>query len=98
MIGDIVQNPFVGRDIVGRALARLSARGFDAAKTGKLASVILEELRRGLNNERDVRAEALFRTGVANGTIQFRLRLDGRNWRMPFTVETTLPMTARPLL
>lgn len=98
MISDIVQNPFVGRDIVGRALERLTARGFSAAKVGRAASVIIQELRRGLEAERDKRAEALFRDGVKDGRVQFRLRLDGRNWRMPFTVETTQSDTAPPLL
>lgn len=41
---------------------------------------------------------ALFRARVADGTIQFRLRVDGRNWQMPKEVETTLPATAVPLL
>jgi type III restriction enzyme len=30
--------------------------------------------------------------------IQFRLRLDDKNWRMPFTVETTEPETGRQLV
>jgi type III restriction enzyme len=95
---DIVPNPFVGREIVGRLLTALRARGFDDAKLGKLASLIVEELRKGLDVERTARAEALFKSEVAAGRIQFRLRLDGRNWRMPFTVETTEPDTARQLL
>src|SRR5271168_5225609 len=36
MIADIVQNPFVGREIVGRTTLRLMERGFDDAKLGKL--------------------------------------------------------------
>jgi type III restriction enzyme len=43
-------------------------------------------------------AEKLFRESVAAGRIQFRLRLDGRNWRMPFTVETMQPENAEPLM
>ena len=98
MISDIVQSPFVGREIVGRVVARLTARGFDAAKLGKLAGVILEELRKGLTAEQDARGEALFGEGVASGAVQFRLRLDDKNWRMPFSMETTLLQNARQLL
>jgi type III restriction enzyme len=98
MVSDIVLNPFVGREIVGRLLAGLGARGFDAGKLGRLASLIVEELRKGLDAERTARAEALFKAEVAAGRIQFRLRLDGRNWRMPDSVETTEPANARPLL
>ena len=98
MIADIVLNPFVGREIVGRLLSALRARGFDDAKLGWLASLIIEELRKGLDTERTARAEALFKAEVAAGRIQFRLRLDGHNWHMPFSIETTEPDTARQLV
>lgn len=98
MISDIVPNPFVGREIVGATLSALRTRGFDDAKLGLLASLIVEELRKGLDAARNARAEALFKAEVAAGRIQFRLRLDGRNWRMPFSIETTEPENARQLL
>ena len=98
MISDIVLNPFVGREIVGRHLAALRARGFDDAKLGGLASLIVEELRKGLDGERTARAKDFFKAEVTAGRIQFRLRLDGRNWHMPISVETTEPMNARQLL
>ena len=95
MVFDIVSNPFVSREIVARLLAALRARSFDDAMFGKLASLIVEELRKGLDT---ARAETLFKAEVGAGRIQFRLRLDRRNWRMPFTVETTEPNTARQLI
>ncbi|GAB1380623.1 DEAD/DEAH box helicase [Brevundimonas naejangsanensis] len=98
MISDIVPNPFVGREIVGAMITALRARGFDDAKLGLLASLIVEELRKGLDAARNARAEALFKAEVAAERIQFRLRLDGRNWRMPFGIETTEPENARQLL
>ncbi len=98
MISDIVANPFVGREIVGQLLHALETRGFDDAKIGSLTSLIIEELRRGLDTERTARAEALFKADVAGGRIQFRLRLDGKNWCMPFAIETTEADTARQLV
>lgn len=98
MVSDIVPNPFVGREIVGRLIDGLRARGFDGGKLGTLSSLIVEELRKGLDAARNARAEALFKAEVAAGRIQFRLRLDGRNWRMPFGMETTEPENARQLL
>lgn len=98
MVSDLVPNPFVAREIVGRVLAALCARGFDDAKLGMLASLIVEELRKGLDAARNEKAETLFKAEVAASRIQFRLRLDGRNWRMPFSVETTEPENARQLL
>lgn len=98
MISDIVPNPFVGREIVGATVAALRARGFDDEKLGLLASLIVEQLRKGLDAARNANAEALFKAEVAAGRIQFRLRLDGRNWRMPFSIETMEPENARQLL
>ncbi|GAN81511.1 hypothetical protein [Acidocella aminolytica] len=58
----------------------------------------MEELRNGLDAGRNGRAEVLFQAEVAAGSIQFRLRLDGRNWRIPFSIETTEPENAPQLL
>lgn len=98
MISDIVLNPFVAREIVGDLLDALRARGFNEDKLGRLGSLIATELRRGLDQARISRAEVLFKDEVAAGRIQFSLRLDGRNWRMPHTIETTQPEGARQLL
>ncbi len=98
MISDIVPNPFVGREIVGRLLSALRGRRFDDAKLGSVASLIVDELRKGLDQEQIERAEALFKAGVAAGHIQFRLRLDGQNWQMPLETETTQPDGARQLV
>lgn len=98
MISDIVVNPFVGRAIVGDMVAALREKGFGDQKLGQLSSLIVEELRKGLDAERNRRAESLFKAEVAASTIQFRLRLDGRNWRMPMTVQTTEPENGRQLV
>ena len=94
MILDIVPNPFVGRDIVGRLVAALRARGFDDRSLGRMANLIVEELRRDLRKERDARAETLFKSAAADRRIQFHLRLDGHDWRMPFDAETTASSNA----
>ena len=97
LISDIVPNPFVGREIVGGLLAELKARNFDDAKLGALSSRIVDELRRALDTARNEMAETVFKDGVAAGQVQFRLRLDGKNWRLPFTIETSEPEDARKL-
>ena len=98
MVLDIVPNPFVGREIVGRLLAALRRQGFDDRKLGRFATLIVEKLRSGLDAARDTRAEALFKDKVRAGLIQFRLRLDAHNWRMPFEVSTTEPINAPQLV
>lgn len=95
---DIVPNPFVGRSIVGRLLTQLRERGFDDRKLGGIARLVVEELRKGLDRERNSRAETFFKRAVADGDIQFRLRLDGRNWQMPFERETNEASDTRQLL
>jgi len=91
VVSDLVPNPFVARAIVGELQAGLEARGFDPVKLGIASGVIIDTLRLALTEERDTRAEALFRADVRAGRIQFRLRLDGNNWPMPDHVLTTEP-------
>ncbi len=98
LVSDLLPNPFVARELVGVLLGRLHARGFDEERLGRFAGLITSELRRGLDRARIDRAEALFKDGVEAGRIQFRLRLDGRNWRMPRTMETMQPEGARQLV
>jgi len=98
MVSDILPNPFVAREIVGDLLDALRARDFGEDKLGRFASLIATELRRGLDHARTTRAEALFKDEVGAGRVQFRLRLDGRNWRMPDTTETIEAEGARQIL
>ncbi|MGZ8216896.1 DEAD/DEAH box helicase [Methylomagnum sp.] len=98
MISDIVPNPWVGREIVGRVMDGLMARGFDAEKLGAGANLIVEELRKWLDQERDRLAEACFRQGVAEGRIQFRLRTDRHIWAVPKETDTYQPEGAEHLV
>ncbi len=86
---DIVPNPFVGREIVGRLLDGLHNRGFSSKKLGRMSRFIVEKFYQKLSEERDSKAEILFRQLVDDGHIQFRLRLDGRNWRMPRYIDAS---------
>jgi type III restriction enzyme len=92
---DLLPNPFLLRDIVGATVEGLKQRGFSQQRIDGLTNLLVEELRRELDKARNARAEALFRDDVHAGRIQFRLRLDGRDWRMPQVVETN---TAAPAL
>lgn len=98
MISDLAPNPFVGRDIVQGVLDGLKAKGFSQDRINGLGSLIIEEMRKGLEAERNRRAEALFKKRVGEGAIQFRLRVDGRNWVMPEFMEKTEPEKSRLLL
>lgn len=98
MVSDIVPNPWVAREIVGNFISGLAARGFDETWLGTHAGLVVDELRKWLEEQRSAKGEALFRAEVAAGRIQFRLRVDGNNWRMPFEAETYEPETGRQLL
>lgn len=98
MVSDIVPNPWVARAIVGDFISGLASRGFDETWLGTHAGLVVDELRKWLEEQRSAKGEALFRSEVAAGRIQFRLRVDGNNWRMPFEAETYEPETGRQLL
>jgi type III restriction enzyme len=83
MIMDLVPNPYVARELVGRVLARLEARGFDQEKLGALSSYIIDELRKVLAKWRDDEAAKVFADRLASGRIEFRIRGDGGDWIMP---------------
>lgn len=97
-ISDIVPNAFTARGIVSDLLVALDGVGYDAEKRGRHAGLILTELRKALEAMRSATAEALFRSLVASGDIQFRLRVDGRNWQMPSKDITHQPANSAPLL
>ena len=98
VISDYILNPFIGRDIVGKIIKGLEQRGFDKAKLGKMASLIIELMRNELDKARNERAEILFKAFVDSGNIQFKLRVDGNNWQMPDEMLTSLPDSARQLV
>lgn len=97
VISDLVPNPFVGRESVGKLLDELYKRGFSDAKLGRHGSLIIDELRKGLDEERTKRAEGMFKSAAEAGSIQFRLRLDGKNWQIPRHTSTTQPEGAPQL-
>jgi type III restriction enzyme len=91
MVSDIVPNPWWTRDLLGQVVDGLRGRGFTEAKLGEITGLLIEELRQWLEAERNRMAEALFRAEVHAGRIQFRLRSDGNNWKMPPHAETYEP-------
>lgn len=97
VIGDLVPNAFSARRLIGTLLEGLETRGASKALIGSLSSYLLEELRRHVAAEVERLAEQRFRLLLAEGVIQFRLRTDGRNWRMPPEFETSQPATAPQL-
>jgi type III restriction enzyme len=83
MIMDLVPNPYVARELLGRVLARLDARGFDQEKLGALSAFIIDGLRKVLAKWRDDEAAKVFADRLASGQIEFRIRGDGGDWIMP---------------
>jgi type III restriction enzyme len=96
-IGDFVPNAFVAWDIVDAILKRLRVRSWSDETIGKLSAFILNELQKALAVEREEQAAKLFRAGLEDGRISFKLHGDKRDWTAPFEISTTLPAMA-PLL
>lgn len=97
VITDIVPNAWIARELVGELMRQLEARGLDRDRLGSMSSFLLEELRKFLIEERDKLAEQQFVADVAAERIQFRLRTDTHNWRVPHELMTELPETAPQL-
>ncbi|MGO9622762.1 MAG: DEAD/DEAH box helicase [Desulfobaccales bacterium] len=97
MVSDIIPNPWIAREFIEAVQVGLVSAGFTAQKLGQINALIVEELRKWLDEQRTIKAEALFKSEVLAGRIQFRLRLDSNNWRMPDEAITFEPEGA-PLL
>ena len=98
MISDIVTNPWAGWTIVQKLLSGLRAKGISDSKMGEASGFIMAELRKWLEERQSVMAEALFRSEVEAGRIQFQLRIEGSNWRMPIETETFEPANSSQLI
>ncbi len=93
-IVDIVPNPWVARAFVGQVLQNLQNNGFTPKQIADIGSLIIETLRLCLLQERDRLAEAIFLRDVAEGRIQFRLRTDNNNWKLPDEYLTNRPLNS----
>lgn len=98
MISDIVPNSFTAWEIVDALLGRLRGAGWEDADFGRLATLLIDELRKALLGERERQAPALFSAGLADGSIHFALRGDGHDWQMPEITLTTQAEGSEPLL
>ncbi|MBD9360772.1 DEAD/DEAH box helicase family protein [Methylomonas sp. EbB] len=87
-IVDVVTNPWIARSLVGKVLADLEKLQLSAIDWAAMTSVMIESLRARLSKERDRLAEVVFLREVQAGRIQFRLRTDKNNWRMPNNIPT----------
>lgn len=96
-ITDVIPNPWRAREVIEGLLTALQKRGFDEAKLGTAAIYILEELRKWVQEQRDLLAEKQFMDDVAAERIQFRLRADRELWKMPTEMETGREETAMQL-
>jgi type III restriction enzyme len=98
MLADLVPNAFTAWALVGDLLARLRTKGWDDTDFARLASFLIDELRKVLERERERQAAELFAAGLDAGTIEFALRGDEQDWQAPFELPTSQPESAPPLL
>jgi len=96
-LSDIVPNPWIARNIVRDLLEGLKKRKIQESALGSMSGYLIEELRKALMQERDRLAEKFFFEMVGKGKIQFRLRTDGQNWKMPNSIKAEPSETAQLL-
>lgn len=97
-ISDLVPNAWQARELVGRLMQGLTAAGVDTAHLGGRIGLVVDELRQHLQVELDKLVEAVFHEQIAAGRVRFRLRTDGRNYRVPETMDALLAKPLRPLV
>lgn len=90
MMHDLVPNAFVGYEIVSGIVAALNKMGHSLKTIGEAQHMIIEQVRTILELFQLEMAEEYFKEAVRRGDIQFRLRVDGKNWQMPATVKQTV--------
>jgi len=88
-INDIILNPFVSWALLEPIVNELKERGFDDLSLGFKSAILVDALRQELRKEQDKRAEIYFKRAVRDGLIQFKLRADGKNWKMPNEIITS---------
>ncbi len=98
MLADLVPNAFTAWALVDDLLGKLRAKGWDDSDIARLASFLIDELRKELDGERERQAADLFTAGLDAGTIQFALRGDDHDWHAPFDLPTGQLESAAPLL
>lgn len=93
-ISDLVPNAWQARELLTRLLEALAEAGVNIATIGTRTGLIVDELRLYLAAKLDRMAETVFRDELAAGRVQFSLRTDGKNYRVPDELEALL---AKPL-
>lgn len=97
-ISDIVPNAWIAWDIVDRVRQGLLKDKLNREELDKFSPLIETQLRRWLELRRDKKAEEFFRNEVKENRIQFRLRTDLNNWKMPKTLKTSHPEQTQHLM
>lgn len=96
-VTDLIRNPWVARELVGRLTDSLQQRGWSRKQMGAHGSRIVDGLREHVKDVLDERAEALFREDVAVGRIQFRLLGARHNYAIPRTIPNDFPVNSSEL-
>lgn len=97
MLSDIVPNPYVARELIGRVLDRLKAREFDNGMIGRMSAFIVDELRKCLTKWRETQAAKIFGERLDAGQIEFRVRGDAGDWIAPDHIWTSTAQGASQL-
>jgi type III restriction enzyme len=98
LLVDVIPNAWVVRGIITELICGLKSRGLDDMKLGSMSSLILEELRKWIVDERDRLAEARFRAYLEAGNIQFGLKWFLDVWQLPYELEPDQQENARQLM
>jgi type III restriction enzyme len=97
---DVIPNPWQGARILDAALTTMRARGITETALARTRLALISDVKRDLQDQVDVAAEALFRKKVEAGDISFRLfghAPPADDWKMPQQIKVTTTSRTRKL-
>ena len=97
-INDIILNPFVAWALLEQVIQGLKKNYSDDLSLGFKSAILVDAVRQELKKEQDKRAEVYFKKAVEDKLIQFKLRADGKNWKMPKEIVTGEPNQAAQIV
>lgn len=95
VLTDVVPNPWVAREVLGRIVATLRQRGWSDKRLVEASGHFLSQCLSWLSEKRDEMAEAHFKESLRDGRIVFELQASEIDWEAPEEDVITVPEAAR---
>lgn len=96
-ICDLLPNPWQGFDLTERVVQRLCGTGLSERRIALSLELLVQQVRADVERWREEQAEQVFLAHLAAGRIEFRLRADRLDYRIPDEITAELAQQPRTL-